>query len=167
MIHVVLPDAVATEALGAALAEFLSTRRAGSVWLRGNLGAGKTTLVRGLLRTLGVTGPVRSPTYTLVEPYDCAAGRVLHMDLYRLADPEEIWALGLDSEPPQTTIWLVEWPEVAARVLPEPDIEIEINTLNGSRAASLRLAAGTDAAQVAGLQQAISRYLPAPAKIKL
>lgn len=161
MIRVLLPDAAATEALGAALAEVLAQRGAGAVWLRGNLGAGKTTLVRGLLRALGVTGAVRSPTYTLVEPYDCAAGRVLHMDLYRLGDAEEIWALGLDSEPPSQSIWLVEWPEVAKTVLPEPQIDIEIKAMNDARVALLLLGAGLDEAQALGLRRAIGRRLPA------
>ena len=95
-----LPDAVATERLGAALARTCPWNSALSraIYLQGELGAGKTTLVRGLLRALGVTGAVRSPSYALFEPYTVAAGTVLHVDLYRVRGAAETEALGLRDE---------------------------------------------------------------------
>ncbi|MDX1606983.1 MAG: tRNA (adenosine(37)-N6)-threonylcarbamoyltransferase complex ATPase subunit type 1 TsaE [Candidatus Competibacterales bacterium] len=118
-----LPDTAATEALGAALAARLPVPAL--VGLRGDLGAGKTTLVRGLLRALGHQGAVKSPTYTLVEPYELAGQRVLHCDLYRLGDPEELEYLGLREEFGQALV-LVEWPERGAGWLPPSTMEIEL-----------------------------------------
>jgi len=117
-------DTAAMEAFGAILAR---ARPAGGViWLRGELGAGKTTLARGFLFALGHVGPVRSPTYTLLEPYELATGPVYHLDLYRLTDPEELEYLGLrDLIEPQAT-FLVEWPERGGRQLLPADIEIEL-----------------------------------------
>lgn len=128
-----LADAAATEAAGAALAAVLAPLPGAVVFLRGDLGAGKTTLARGLLRALGVTGPVRSPTYTLVEPYLLEARSVVHMDLYRLADPEEWWTLGLDSYAPDRALWLVEWPERAGGLLPVPALDLRLETAGDAR----------------------------------
>lgn len=127
-----LSGAAATEAIGAALARVLADR-AGVVFLEGDLGAGKTTLARGFLRALGVTGTVRSPTYTLMEPYDLGARTVVHMDLYRLRDPEELWGLGLDSYSPDRDLWLVEWPEKGALLLPAPILHIGMQHAGASR----------------------------------
>jgi tRNA threonylcarbamoyladenosine biosynthesis protein TsaE len=121
-----LADAEATEAAGAVVAQALAPRTGAVLFLRGDLGAGKTTLARGLLRALGVGGAVRSPTYTLIEPYAVGARSIVHMDLYRLADPEEWWGLGLDAYPPDRTLWLVEWPERAERLLPQPTLELRL-----------------------------------------
>lgn len=120
-----LADAEATEAAGARLATALRGQ-GGVVLLRGALGAGKTTLVRGLLRALGVTGAVRSPTYTLVEPYDTADTRVLHVDLYRLADATEIEGLGIREALDGGTLLLVEWPERAPGALPPADLDLTL-----------------------------------------
>ncbi len=127
------PDEAATEALGAALARSLPTGvdRALSVHLQGDLGAGKTTLVRGFLRALGVTGAVRSPTYGLLEPYAVAGRAVLHLDLYRLAEPTEVEALGLRDHDEPGAVWLIEWPERGAAVLAPPDLRV---TLQADRA---------------------------------
>lgn len=110
---------------GRALAERVRGR-AGLVFLRGDLGAGKTTLVRGLLRGLGHVGPVRSPTYTLIEPYEVAGQRLYHLDLYRLGDPEELEFLGLRDLLDGEGLLLVEWPDRGAGVLPSPDLIIDI-----------------------------------------
>jgi tRNA threonylcarbamoyladenosine biosynthesis protein TsaE len=96
------------------------------VYLRGDLGAGKTTLTRGLLRSLGVTGAVRSPTYTLVEIYEVGAPTALHLDLYRLNDPEELGNLGLREWATAGHLWLIEWPERGAGRIPEADLVITL-----------------------------------------
>jgi tRNA threonylcarbamoyladenosine biosynthesis protein TsaE len=118
-----LDDEHATTAAGAALAAAVR-RRAGVIALSGELGAGKTTFVRGLLRALGHGGAVRSPTYTLVEPYDVGGQRVLHLDLYRLAGAADLAALGLRDEIDGATLLLVEWPERAGGALPVPDLAL-------------------------------------------
>lgn len=128
-----LADASATEAAGAALAAALASRPGAVVFLYGDLGAGKTTLARGFLRALGADGPVRSPTYTLIEPYTLGARTVVHMDLYRLADPQEWWTLGLDSYAPSQTLWLVEWPERAAGLLPAPAVALRLERVGDAR----------------------------------
>ncbi|MDE2251168.1 MAG: tRNA (adenosine(37)-N6)-threonylcarbamoyltransferase complex ATPase subunit type 1 TsaE [Gammaproteobacteria bacterium] len=122
----VLADADSTERLGAALARALPPggMQPVIVSLHGQLGAGKTTLVRGLLRELGVSGAVRSPSYTLLETYDCADRRVLHLDLYRLAGSADVAGLGLRDELLPGVLLLVEWPERAAGSLPAADLEI-------------------------------------------
>lgn len=121
-----LPDEAATLALGARLAQRLLVSGRGVVYLHGDLGAGKTTLARGLLRAAGVTGTLRSPTYTLMEPYVVHGQAFLHLDLYRLVDPSEVENLGLRDFPPESTIWLVEWPERGAGFLPPADLEVRL-----------------------------------------
>jgi tRNA threonylcarbamoyladenosine biosynthesis protein TsaE len=116
-----LDDANATETFGARLARALPARAV--VYLHGDLGAGKSTLARALLRALGVTGTIRSPTYTLVEQYPLpAGGMALHLDLYRIGDPGELEFLGLD--PAETRLWLVEWPERGHGGLPAADLDV-------------------------------------------
>lgn len=112
------------ERLGALLAESLpaATSHALRVHLCGQLGAGKTTLARGLLRALGVSGAVRSPSYALMEVYEAGGWRVLHVDLYRLAAREDVASLGLADFDVPGCLWLVEWPERAGGALPAPDL---------------------------------------------
>ena len=116
-----LENADATDALGARLATALPPRAV--AYLHGDLGAGKSTLARALLRALGVTGTIRSPTYTLVEQYPLPdGGMALHLDLYRIGDPGELEFLGLD--PAETRLWLVEWPERGQGGLPAADLDV-------------------------------------------
>jgi len=134
---ITLADSQATEALGRALA---STRPAKAVvHLQGDLGAGKSTLARALLRELGVQGPIRSPTYTLVERYPVPGGEAWHLDLYRIGNAGELDFLGLDGD--EATLWLVEWPERGAAALPAPDLRIQLALAGAGRQAELE--AGT------------------------
>jgi len=131
-----LPSPAATEAHGAACGQcWLAARQAQIlVGLRGDLGAGKTTWMRGLLRGLGVRGAVRSPTYTLVEPYDVGELWVVHADLYRLGDDSELTPLGLDEWFDRAQAWIfVEWPERSPKLSRLLDVQIEIALVPGGR----------------------------------
>jgi tRNA threonylcarbamoyladenosine biosynthesis protein TsaE len=130
-----LSDEAATMALGARLAEALHGGLA--IWLKGNLGAGKTTLVRGLLRGLGYEGKVKSPTYTLVEPYVISGLYLYHFDLYRFVDPEEWEAAGFRDYFNAQSVCLIEWPEKAGDLLPPADIEIALEPSGAGRTATL------------------------------
>lgn len=137
-----LADAAATDALGAALARTRPTPAV--VHLVGDLGAGKSTLARALLRALGVAGAIRSPTYTLVERYPLAdGGEAWHLDLYRIADAGELEYLGLDAD--EVVLWLIEWPEHGSAALPPPDLIVALAVENQGRRA--RISAGTPAGQ--------------------
>jgi len=101
------------------------------VELSGDLGSGKSTFARGALRALGVTGAIKSPSYTLLETYELPGIEALHLDLYRLHDPEELEHLGLADYFRPGTLWLVEWPEKGAGRLPRPDLRFEFSILDG------------------------------------
>jgi tRNA threonylcarbamoyladenosine biosynthesis protein TsaE len=123
-----LADTEATEALGAMLAKVLIGQAGGLViYLDGDLGAGKTTLVRALLRALGHRGPVKSPTYALVELYEVSSLYLYHFDFYRFNDPSEFLEAGLDEYFQGMGICLVEWPEKAAGYLPPPDLRLALH----------------------------------------
>lgn len=137
--HLHLPDAHATDVLGHALA---ATRpQPAVVHLHGDLGAGKSTLARALLRALGVTGTVRSPTYTLVERYPVDGGEAWHLDLYRIGDPGELDFLGLDEG--GAVLWLIEWPERGRGATPAPDLEVRLAIDGAGRSAELVAGTGT------------------------
>jgi len=128
-----LPDEAATLAFARALAA--TAPMPAVVHLAGDLGAGKSTLARGWLRALGVTGTVRSPTYTLVERYPVPGGEALHLDLYRIGDIGELEFLGLDDV--AAALWLIEWPDRGAAALPAPDLRIELAQAGAGRIACL------------------------------
>jgi tRNA threonylcarbamoyladenosine biosynthesis protein TsaE len=132
MLDCILDSAAATEKLGSRLASVLVP---GCVlYLRGDLGAGKTTLARGLLRGLGHRGTVKSPTFTLVEPYQLEEWRLFHWDLYRLADPEELEYLGLRDQLDGEAALLIEWPERGRGELPAADLDVALSYAGEARA---------------------------------
>jgi tRNA threonylcarbamoyladenosine biosynthesis protein TsaE len=148
--QVLLPDAESQAAFGARLAARLPRRLV--IYLHGDLGTGKTTLARGILRGLGHQGAARSPTYTLIEPYEIGAARVYHLDLYRLADPEELEYLGLRDLLDEDALWLVEWPERGAGLLPAADLTIAIEYLPRGRRLTLRAHGGLAQGLIEGLR---------------
>ena len=129
-----LPDEAATLALGGALAQCLEPGLV--VYLRGELGAGKTTLARGVLRGLGYAGPVRSPTYTLVEVYGLSRLDLHHFDFYRFQDPREWIDAGFRESFNGASVSLIEWPEKAAGSVPPADLEITLEASGSGRSAS-------------------------------
>jgi tRNA threonylcarbamoyladenosine biosynthesis protein TsaE len=154
-----LPDSAATEALGAALARSFPDAGAGGgavagagagsgaiVHLRGELGSGKTTCARSLLHTLGVTAPVRSPTYTLVDTYSVSRLTCVHVDLYRVQTTVEVEELGLRDMTGPEYLMLIEWPEKGGAAVPRADLDLQLLYVGVARAARLNAGSGAGAA---------------------
>ena len=139
-------------AFGARLAKAMLPGTA--VYLNGELGAGKTTLTRGIARGLGHQGAVKSPTYTLVEPYLELATPLYHFDLYRLGDPEELEFMGMRDYFGGEALLVVEWPERGAGFLPGPDLEITLQTEREGRLLTLRAGSATGEKCMAALAAA-------------
>lgn len=129
-----LSGEAAQEALGARLGKLSDGPLL--VFLHGDLGAGKTTLTRGLLRGLGHAGAVKSPTYTLIEPYEIGPRKIYHLDLYRVGDPGELEYLGLREMLSEDALILIEWPERGEGWLPRPDLRLRLKHLEGAREVS-------------------------------
>jgi tRNA threonylcarbamoyladenosine biosynthesis protein TsaE len=148
-----LADEAATLSFGAALAKAIEPDL--TIYLHGDLGAGKTTLVRGLLRGLGFVGKVKSPTYTLVEPYEmldshAAQLNLYHFDLYRFNDEEEWEAAGFRDYFNPASVCLIEWPEKASHILPVADIDISFNIkdlVSGKQGRTIHLSANSSHGQ--------------------
>jgi tRNA threonylcarbamoyladenosine biosynthesis protein TsaE len=149
-----LDNEEAQVAFGEVLGHVLQGR--GLVYLEGELGAGKTTLTRGILRAYGYQGAVKSPTYTLVEPYELGSQRVYHLDLYRLADPEELEFIGGRDVLTDDALSIIEWPSRGEGWLPLPDLRLVLEVVAPGRLASLM--AGSDQGKriLARLQSKVS-----------
>ena len=143
-------DEEAMVACGAQLAAALAAGLV--VFLEGDLGMGKTTLTRGIIQAYGHVGAVKSPTYTLVEPYELDGRTIYHFDLYRLGDPEELEFMGIRDYFGEHSLCLVEWPERGAGVLPPADLIITIEADGTGRELQLRAGSAAGADVVARLQ---------------
>ena len=131
-LQAVLKDEQQMHAYGEKIAQAIGQTNAPLlILLSGDLGAGKTTLSRGILAGLGHKGSVKSPTYTLVEPYDLEIGKVFHFDLYRLVDSEELYDIGFDDYLSEAQLCMVEWPDKGGSLVPKADISLQINS-NGT-----------------------------------
>jgi len=139
-LELALADSSATDALGAALARTFPGAADGfaAVYFTGDLGAGKTTCVRSFLRALGVTGPVHSPTYTLIETYRLPTLTCVHVDLYRLQGPLEVSELGLRDFLSAGWLLLVEWPEKGLSALPKADLKVTLTYAGAGRLVRLQ-----------------------------
>jgi len=157
-----LPDEAATLALGGALGAALTQGAAQSVvYLEGDLGAGKTTLVRGLLRSLGYSGKVKSPTYTLVELYVISRLNLYHFDFYRFEQPEEYLDAGLDEYFQGPGICLVEWPDKAGTYLPPADVRVRFSPAQDGRDLALLAQSGKGRLCLTSLQARLADTLAA------
>ncbi|MBV1892345.1 MAG: tRNA (adenosine(37)-N6)-threonylcarbamoyltransferase complex ATPase subunit type 1 TsaE [Gammaproteobacteria bacterium] len=144
------------EVLGGVLST-VSRRAAAVLYFQGELGAGKTTLCRGILQACGHRGVVKSPTYTLVEPYALAAATVYHFDLYRLGDPEELEYMGIRDYFEPGNICLIEWPDKGRGILQMPDLELTISVSPPGRRLSLISHTDQGEAVVVGVRSGLAR----------
>ena len=131
-----IPDESTMLRFGKKLAENIlqvQANRAVILYFNGDLGAGKTTLTRGMVQGLGHQGKVKSPTYTLVEEYNIAGKMIYHFDLYRLADPEELEFMGIRDYFTKDCICLIEWPEKGEGLLPPADLSVNIDYYDDAR----------------------------------
>jgi len=128
---ITLKNETETTEIGSKLASYLKGGEV--IYLKGELGTGKTTLVRGVLNRLGHTGNVKSPTYTIVEPYLIDSHVIYHFDLYRLDDPEELESLGIRDYCDGQSICFFEWPEKGGNLLPNADINLELTYFENTR----------------------------------
>ena len=150
----VLRDESATQALAAALSRLPALHHA-FIELHGNLGAGKTTFVRHLLRALGAQGRIKSPTYAVVEPHEVPGLNIWHFDFYRFSDPREWEDAGFRDIFASPGLKLAEWPEKAAGLLPVPDLSLTLETRpDESRLATLEAGTATGAELLRGLKEA-------------
>lgn len=133
--NLLLRNEAETLELGAKL--FRSMKQPLRFYLYGDLGSGKTTLVRGFIRATGYCGPVKSPTFTLVEEYQFPEWRLVHLDLYRLADPEELEWIGIRDYFEANCVGLIEWPDRGSGFLPQPDLSIRLSHKGEGRIAVL------------------------------
>jgi len=145
MLKIELADESATVAWGQRLGQVV--KKGGVIYLQGDLGAGKTTFTRGVLRAFGHDGAVKSPTYTLVEPYHFGAINVYHFDLYRVVDPEELELIGVRDYFSAQALVLVEWPSRGEPLLPAPDLTVNLTPSLTGQGRSLSMQANSETGQ--------------------
>lgn len=150
--QIFLADEQETVAFGGRLAEYVADSGCGiTIYLQGTLGAGKTTFCRGFLIGLGHSSAVKSPTYTLVEPYDLGRYTAYHFDLYRLADPEELEYMGIRDYFTDSAICLIEWPQRGLGVLAKPDLQLSFDVSGSGRAVTLLAESNRGQAVIKGI----------------
>lgn len=145
MLKIELADESATVAWGQRMGQVV--KKGGVIYLQGDLGAGKTTFTRGVLRAFGHDGAVKSPTYTLVEPYHFGAINVYHFDLYRVVDPEELELIGVRDYFSAQALVLVEWPSRGEPLLPAPDLTVNLTPSLTGQGRSLSMQANSETGQ--------------------
>lgn len=145
MLKIELADESTTVAWGQRLGQVV--KKGGVIYLQGDLGAGKTTFTRGVLRAFGHDGAVKSPTYTLVEPYHFGAINVYHFDLYRVVDPEELELIGVRDYFSAQALVLVEWPSRGEPLLPAPDLTVNLTPSLTGQGRSLSMQATSETGQ--------------------
>ena len=157
-----LADENATIAVGTAIADTIKAvlKQGLIVFLNGDLGAGKTTLTRGFVRGMGHVGNVKSPTYTIVEPYELADWRIYHFDLYRLSAPEELEYMGIRDYFEDNCCCFIEWPEKGQGLLAQPDIIINLTYVDEQRTISLESTTEKGGELITALPNFINKTIP-------